>query len=466
MIDILYKEFDVDRRPLKIGKQGEKNARPVTFNFADWARFGEGSLSLIVTRSDGLVYPVELEIEGTTATWLVSLTDTEKAGSGSIELKYTVGDTVIKSKTISTVVYMSNSQNPGPAPDPYETWLATLVDLGDTVHIYAINAAASATAAGQSKTAAETAKTEAVSAAAAASESAEAASASATEAEESAESAEESASRAEAAVVHAPMIGEEDKHWYVWDTDDGEYVDTGVVAEGQGGGGGDVDITAEAHGLSAGSTPTVTKTGGGDDPIHFDFGIPAGANGQPGTPGQNGQPGADGYSPTVEITTITGGHRITITDKNGTHTADILDGEDGDPGQPGAAGVSPTVSITTITGGHRIAITDASGTHTADVLNGTNGQPGADGDDGFSPTVSITEITGGHRVTITDASGAHQFDVMDGQGGGDIETEEADELDIDTAVTEDSAHLITSGAVYDAIAAAIGGIDALIGEVS
>ena len=86
----------------------------------------------------------------------------------------------------------------------------------------------------------------------------------------------------------------------------------------------------------------------------------------------------------------------------------------GQPGEPGDDGFSPVITVTDITGGHRVAITDADGTQTFDV---TNGQPGEPGDDGYSPAVTVTEITGGHRVTITDAQGSHVFDVMDGQGG-------------------------------------------------
>lgn len=91
-------------------------------------------------------------------------------------------------------------------------------------------------------------------------------------------------------------------------------------------------------------------------------------------------------------------------------------------GDPGEDGVSPSVSITAITGGHRITITDANGTHTFDLMDGTDGKDGQDGepgDDGVSPTITITAITGGHRVTITDADhpGGQTFDVMDGEGG-------------------------------------------------
>ena len=84
------------------------------------------------------------------------------------------------------------------------------------------------------------------------------------------------------------------------------------------------------------------------------------------------------------------------------------------PGVRGEPGVSPTVAVTDITGGHRVTITDATGTRSFDVLDGANGSDGAPGAAGVSPTVSITDITGGHRVTITDATGSRSFDVLDG----------------------------------------------------
>ena len=83
---------------------------------------------------------------------------------------------------------------------------------------------------------------------------------------------------------------------------------------------------------------------------------PAGKDGQDGQPGaagkdgQNGSPGADGVSPTVSVAAITGGHRITITDKNGSKTVDVMDGSDGADGPagadgaPGAAGKDATIN--------------------------------------------------------------------------------------------------------------------------
>ena len=63
-----------------------------------------------------------------------------------------------------------------------------------------------------------------------------------------------------------------------------------------------------------------------------------GADGSPGIPGKDGKDGADGVSPTIAVSEITGGHRLTITDATGASTVDILDGEDGSPGAPGSPG--------------------------------------------------------------------------------------------------------------------------------
>lgn len=174
--------------------------------------------------------------------------------------------------------------------------------------------------------------------------------------------AETAATEAEEASGHYPTIV--DGYWFLWDADAGEYVPTGIKAEG-----------------------------------------------------------TDGVSPTVTVSEITGGHRITITDVNGSRTVDVMDGEDGEDGKDGkdgSDGYSPTITVTDITGGHRVTVTDANGTRTFDVIDGTDGKDGkdgTDGDDGYSPVVTITNITGGHRVTITDADHpqGQSFDVMDGE---------------------------------------------------
>lgn len=207
-----------------------------------------------------------------------------------------------------------------------------------------------------------------------------------------------------------------------------------------------------------------------------------GADGTPGDKGDPGADGADGFSPTVQVTDGDGTHTVTITDKDGDHSFTINDGVDGEPGEKGADGepgkngedgapgadgkdgVSPTVKTDSISGGTRVTITNAEGEHTFDVLNGKDGgeaatpeigengnwfingedtgkpsrgadgadgakgdpgedgapgENGTDGKDGVSPTVETSTIEGGTHVVITDASGAHEFDVMNGTDGAD-----------------------------------------------
>lgn len=53
---------------------------------------------------------------------------------------------------------------------------------------------------------------------------------------------------------------------------------------------------------------------------------------------KNGENGDDGISPTIEIASITGGHRVTVTDKNGSQYFDVMDGKDG--GGSGGSGLN------------------------------------------------------------------------------------------------------------------------------
>lgn len=53
-----------------------------------------------------------------------------------------------------------------------------------------------------------------------------------------------------------------------------------------------------------------------------------GATGPAGKDGTNGANGKDGFSPTVTVEEIEGGHRVTITSVSGTQTFDIMNGQD------------------------------------------------------------------------------------------------------------------------------------------
>ena len=45
-----------------------------------------------------------------------------------------------------------------------------------------------------------------------------------------------------------------------------------------------------------------------------------------------GDKGDDGFSPVVEVAEIEGGHRVTVTDANGSQSFDVMNGKDGEGG--------------------------------------------------------------------------------------------------------------------------------------
>lgn len=144
-------------------------------------------------------------------------------------------------------------------------------------------------------------------------------------------------------------------------------------------------------------------------------------NGQPGQPGSRGQ---DGTSPSINIDTIEGGHRLTITDEShGTQYVDVMDGERGRQGDqgdrgprglPGADGVSPTAKVTQTPTGATVTVTDGDGTTTANLTNGRDGNPGVDG---ISPTATVEQTETGARVTITDKNGTTTANLTNGAPG-------------------------------------------------
>lgn len=201
-----------------------------------------------------------------------------------------------------------------------------------------------------------------------------------------------------------------------------------------------------------------------------------GPKGDTGADGGQGPAGEDGFSPTVAVTEITGGHRVTITDVNGPKSFDVADGKDGSGGSGGSGAdgedggyYQPSVSASgdlswsaSKAGMPAVATVNIRGPEGKQGVQGDTGPEGPKGDkgdagpqgerglqgekgetgergpagqdgytpvkgvdyfdgspgeDGFSPTVSVSTIAGGHQVSVTDASGAKTFNVMDGQQG-------------------------------------------------
>lgn len=165
----------------------------------------------------------------------------------------------------------------------------------------------------------------------------------------------------------------------------------------------------------------------------------------------------------------------------------MTDGKDGKNGTNGTDGVSPTVATQAITGGTKVTITDKDGAHEFNVMNGTNGTNGKDGTDGTDGTDGITPTIGANgnwylgntdtgkpsRCATGETGAVGKSAYASAQDGGFTGTEaqfnkglsvmgqvdgveDTDALGIDTAVTQNSGNLITSGAVYSYIQSLLG----------
>lgn len=119
---------------------------------------------------------------------------------------------------------------------------------------------------------------------------------------------------------------------------------------------------------------------------------PKGDPGEPGPkgdPGEPGEPGKDGYSPTISVTDISGGHRVTITDADGSKSFDVLDGKDGTGGET-------TAGVTSFNGRDG-AVTPQEGDYTAAMVGalpaGTSipsKTSDLENDSGFATTEEVT----------------------------------------------------------------------------
>lgn len=107
-----------------------------------------------------------------------------------------------------------------------------------------------------------------------------------------------------------------------------------------------------------------------------------------------GEPGNDGKSPVVTVTDIENGHRVSITDKDGTKTIDVLNG------QTGKTGATPVLTIGTVSSGDKPSAY-ITGTPENPVLN-LRLQPGPQG-----PAVAL------------DATLTHEGEAADAKATGD-----------------------------------------------
>ena len=146
-----------------------------------------------------------------------------------------------------------------------------------------------------------------------------------------------------------------------------------------------VSPTVSVVDISGGHRVTITDVDGAKS-----FNVMDGETGATGPTGENG------YSPRILVREIEGGKQLVITDYSGSQTVDVMNGvdgkdgaagadgapgangTDGKDGKDGADGVSPTVAVTDISGGHQVTITDKNGDKLFNVMDGKDGAGGGD----------------------------------------------------------------------------------------
>lgn len=162
-----------------LGRQGEHLARDIEFDvLQQWRQeYGDGEIRLYNVRpGETMPYAVALITAGEKAIWTVTATDTARSGTGMCELRYLVGEAVVKSQVYVTVVAKAISGSEIDPPETEQTWVQKVLDAG--------------------------------------------------------QSAQEALAQMQELSVKLPVISRETATWWVWDTQMGAYADSGFNCVG------------------------------------------------------------------------------------------------------------------------------------------------------------------------------------------------------------------------------------------
>jgi hypothetical protein len=292
------------RAPIKLGHTGENEAVRVAFSLLPFKEtFPDGVPSLLARRKgDASAYPVPLTIEADTAYWAVTRADTEKAGIGQCELQWIVGNTLAKSDKFDFFVAKALEAG-AEAPDaPSKAWFEAIqAQIGDLSKlttkakenlVAAINEAAR-TGGGSGGGTVEM--------------------------------------RVSGGYIQYSNDGVSWENLIAVSELKGEAGPQGIPgadgAQGPKGDPGPQGIPGEKG--EAGPQGPRGETGPqGERGLKGD----AGPQGVPGEKGADGAAGKDGYSPEATVTQINGGAKIIIKDRNGTTSANVMNGAQGPKG--------------------------------------------------------------------------------------------------------------------------------------
>ena len=172
-----------------------------------------------------------------------------------------------------------------------------------------------------------------------------------------------------------------------------------------------VSTTVSAKAIPSGTRVTIT-----DAVSSTVFDVMNGEQGPEGPSGASGAPGQDGKS-AYELAVEAGftGTSAEWLDSlvgpqgpEGPSGAQGPAGQDGRDGADGASGFSPIVSTTPIASGTQVTITDLTGSHSFNVMNGEQGPSGAtgpQGPSGESYTGSLMPLIGDNGIAVTSNAG-------------------------------------------------------------
>lgn len=298
------------REPIFLRHAGEENALRVAFDLQEFEAHWPGGVPALLVRRpissmDAAAYPVPLSVEGRTAFWTVSASDTECSGYGKAQLQWRVGGTLAKSCVYDTVCAPSLIAGDAPPDAPSKAWFEAIqAQIGDLSKLT-------------------------------------------TEAKENLVAAINEAARTGGGSGGGTIDMRVSGGYIQYSTDGvtwenliavealkGEAGPQGIPgadgAQGPKGDPGPQGIPGEKG--EAGPQGPRGETGPqGERGLKGDAG-PQGVPGEKGADGAAGKDGSDGYSPEATVTPINGGAKIIIKDKTGTTFANVMNGEQGPKG--------------------------------------------------------------------------------------------------------------------------------------
>ena len=330
---------EITTQLLLIGLEGEQNSSQIIFDCSELlGDYPDATVSMAIKPPQGNIYPKAVEKVGNTVVWTISSSDCAIPGNGEYQLSFTDGTAIVKTFRGLFTVYDSLIGN-GTAPDPVQDWIedanAVLESLNE------ISASSEGLPSGSAPTAEIT-----------------------------------------------TVGGHKNIALGIPKGDKGDTGSTGATP--------DFSIGTVTTG-QPGTDADASITGTPENPV-LNLTIPRGSQGEQGEQGEQGNPGRDGvdgqpgFSPIATVTKSGNTATISITDKNGTTTAEVSDGTNG------TDGFSPVATVTKSGDTATISITDKNGTTTATVSDGADGQPGA------TPDFSIGTVTTGDPGTDASAS--------------------------------------------------------------